>query len=197
MNIRKTIEINLLTVLLASLALTAGCGSDDAMGPAAPAAPVPMDRVTVSFDQIQVRQACDGGATGEFGYKFYVVVSQNGSEVATYLPNEIVRFSAANNSTYRPARSVSFMVPRDDNTRITVRASLREYDGAVEEFTQGYFVPHANETNGIPWSPTDNFNYDNYSPANMSGVMNLEAGYSASCDVRMIYSLTVEPQEDQ
>lgn len=166
---------------LLPLVLLAACGSDDD-GPSAPAGPV-FDEVTVSLDRMEITRDCDGGAGGEFGYQFYVVVKQDGTEVDRRGFDTYSSFTAGNDTAWDPGFSTTFTVERREGVRFEVRMRIRELD-SIEDFSQGTFVAHAGGGVTPAWGPAPNggvTEYTLYDSGQRTGQIDWEFRARADC----------------
>jgi hypothetical protein len=180
-------------LLVACLTTLAACGDDD--GPAGPSAPV-FDQITVSLDEIHVIRDCDADGPGEFSYIFYVVVLEDGEEVATYLDAAWNSVSVTDGGKWDPGVTTSFVLERRAGVQFNVRMRVRELDGAIEEFTQGTFVGHVNEDGRAPWSPSPSSGVTEWTlfdSAQGIGIIEWDYWASESCRGMLTYSVTREP----
>ena len=138
-------------LVLPGLLVLGACGDDDS--PMAPAAPI-FDEITVSLDQINIERDCDGGAGGEFSYKFYVRVFEDDTEIATYLSQDFSSFSSGNFTAWDPNVETTFTLERRSSLRFEVRLSVRELDN-FEDFSSGSFISHVVASGRPAWAPKE------------------------------------------
>ena len=141
-------------LMLTTLTLAACSGSDDnPTGSTTP--PPPMDEVTVVFNSLTAILDCDGPDNpGDFYYSLNVdtidadgnvyLVSRFGERQAT-LSNGVTRLNPF---------GVSFLRSRERYTRFQVRLTVRESDGANNDFTRSTTYQHRfnNDFNEAAWS---------------------------------------------
>lgn len=183
--------ITFLTLVL--LIAVAGCGDDDS-DPTGPAQIV-TDRITVALDDITITRDCDpgGGGPGEFGYQFYIVLFENGTETGRELDDDWGSFSADDNSSWDPSGSATFTLERREDVQFNVRLRIRELD-SVEQFSQGTFVPHINGGNPA-WRPGPNggvTEYTLYDSAQELGIVDWGWRVNDDCYGSFTYSVSVE-----
>ena len=169
-----------------------GCGDEE--GPVSPAAPAVWDDITVTQTRIDVIQDCDPGSQGpgEFAYKFYVIVKEDGQET-TYLKTDYTSFTADNNVGWNPGNKASFRLPRRAGASFSVRLAIRELD-SVEEFSAGRFYNH-NTSNSSEelWQP-DNGGYSSYTRSATRGEVVWDMVQNSACRVIMKYEVVIDPQ---
>jgi hypothetical protein len=181
------------TLILGLLVALAGCGDDDA-DPTGPAAIV-TDQITVALDDITITRDCDpgGGGPGEFGYKFYIVLFENGTEIGRELDDDWGSFAADDFTSWDPSATATFTLERREDVQFNVRLQIRELD-SVEQFSQGAFVPHINGGNPA-WRPGPNgtvTEYTLYDSGQERGIIDWEWRFSDDCFGSFQYSVTVE-----
>lgn len=187
----KPRKFSMLT-LVAMLLAAAGCGNED--DPLAPEVQVLWDEITVDQTLIDVIKDCDAGSAGpgEFAYKFYVIVREDGQE-KTYLSTDYTSFSANDNVSWDPSNEATFRLPRRAGASFSVRMAIRELD-SVEEFSAGRFYNH-NTTNSNEelWQP-DNGGYSSYVKSTPRGEVVWDLDRSSACRVIMKYEVIIKPQ---
>ena len=170
-----------------------GCGSDDDDGGTGPSTPV-FDDVVVSLDRITVTRDCDpNDGAGEFDDRFYVVIFDETGEIDQVLDSDWNSFTANNGDSWDPGGDATFRIERRAGMRFNVRLSVREFDGALEEFLQGTFVGHDVESGGAAWSPNASggvTEYTLYDSTQRVGLVDWDWWAADSCNGEFRYSVT-------
>jgi hypothetical protein len=170
-----------------------GCGSDDDDGGTGPTATV-VDDVVVSLDRITVDRDCDpSGGVGEFGYQFYVVLFDESGEIDRVLDSDWNSFMATDGDSWDPGGTASFRIERRPGMRFHVQLRVREFDGALEQFSQGTFVGHDGTTGADAWGPNDSGGvneYTLYDSAQRVGIIDWDWWAADSCRGEFRYSVT-------
>lgn len=153
---KKIKNLTPLTALVA-LTLTLGaCSSSDDSNPVAPEPPAPqyeMDQITVTFNTLQAVLDCDGPDNpGDFHYRLNVdTADQNGDWFAITSFGE--RSATLHNGTTRVSPfGVTFELPRYRYQRFRVRMTLREDDGANDDFSESAAYQHRYDEDNQAWA---------------------------------------------
>jgi hypothetical protein len=151
-----TRSLPILAVLALALLLAACSGTDDA-NPVAPAGPTEpqyeMDDVTVVFNTLTAYLDCDGPDNpGDFFYSMNIdTIDQDGDwhpythfgERSANLSNGVTRVSPF---------GATLRMPRYRYARFRVRMTLREDDGASDDFSEGVAYQHRYDEDNQGWA---------------------------------------------